>query len=69
MRTRAYRRHHRARTVARHLRDWRSRYPDRVPPKDIAIRHPFDCGRHCELCHWAKFNEPRRARKGRSPFG
>jgi len=31
----------------------------------LADRDPWDCGSHCELCHWDKFNEPRRARENR----
>lgn len=31
----------------------------------LADSDPWDCGSHCELCHWAKFNEPRRAREKR----
>ena len=58
MRTRAYRRHQRARIKARHLRDYRalSRWQrDPFPPaKDIATRHPLDCGRRCFLCHMDK---------------
>lgn len=57
MRSRAYRRHHRARIKARHLRDLRdliSYRPDEWIPKDIAVRHPLDCGRRCYLCHYAK---------------
>ena len=72
MRTRAYRRHQRARTIARHLRDWRSiysgdesRWGPMPPPKDIAVRHPFDCGRRCELCHGDKFEKLRRVREER----
>lgn len=67
-RTRAYRRHQRARTKARHLRDWRTLmdpigYP---PPKDIAKRHPLDCGQHCQLCHYEKWMPGRRrARENR----
>jgi len=66
MRTRAYRRHQRARILARHLRVHSALMP--LPsrlPKDIASRHPLDCGKQCELCHWAKFNEPRRPRQKR----
>jgi hypothetical protein len=56
MRSRAYRRHQRARTKARHLRDYYELsdplgFP---PPKDIAVRHPRDCGRRCYLCHYDK---------------
>jgi hypothetical protein len=63
MRTRAYRRHQRARIKARHLRDyyelnpWSARNSEAAgfgPPKDIAIRHPLDCGRRCYLCHYQK---------------
>lgn len=59
MRTRAYRRHQRARTRARHLRDYytlvsTARYWP--PPKDIAKRHPLDCGNpRCQMCHYDKF--------------
>lgn len=61
MRSRAYRRHQRARTRARHLRDyyelsassWDRRW-NSGPRKDIAIRHPRDCGRKCYLCHYSK---------------
>ena len=31
----------------------------------LADRDPWDCGRHCEMCHWEKFNGPRRAREKR----
>lgn len=70
MRTRAYRRHQRARTKARHLRDYYELSPSWAqqwdPPKDIAVRHPRDCGRRCQLCHWDKLNEPRRTREDRA---
>ena len=58
MRTRAYRRHQRARIKARHLRDYRtlmaSTAEEFPPPDDIAVRHPLDCGRRCFLCHYEK---------------
>jgi hypothetical protein len=64
MRTRAYRRHQRARIRARHLREYRELIPDArhlQPPKDIAVRHPLDCGRRCFLCHHDKLlRRPRR---------
>ncbi len=54
-RTRAYRRHQRARIRARHLRDHRARFGrDVPPPKDLATRHPIDCGGRCQLCHGGK---------------
>ena len=31
----------------------------------LASADPWDCGRHCVLCHAAKLLEPRRARKNR----
>lgn len=66
MRTRAYRRHQRARAKARHLRDFRLYATSATqPPRDVAIRHPFDCGGRCLLCHWSKLLEPRRARQRR----
>ncbi len=65
MRTRAYRRHQRARIRARHLRDFALYTSSASPRGDIAIRHPLDCGRRCLLCHWSKFLEPRRARERR----
>lgn len=61
MRSRAYRRHQRARVKARHLRAYyvlSATWPDvrfGFPPrKDIATRHPLDCGRRCYLCHYDK---------------
>lgn len=56
MRTRAYRRHQRARIKARHLHDFytltSAYFP---PPGDIAVRHPLDCGRsRCHCCHGDK---------------
>lgn len=67
MRNRAYRRHQRARTLARHLRDHRFLHGPNVPSAaDVASRHPADCGRHCLLCHGTKFLEPRRARERRA---
>ena len=65
MRTRAYRRHQRARVRERHLREFALYAPSGLPPGDIAVRHPFDCGRRCLLCHRGKFLEPRRARERR----
>lgn len=66
MRTRAYRRHQRARTKARHLCALRVSGISSVPrPRDIAVRHPSDCGGRCLLCHWSKFLDPRRARERR----
>ncbi len=66
MRTRAYRRHQRARVRARHLRELGLYASQATPvPKDIAVRHPLDCGRRCLLCHWSKFLDPRRARERR----
>ena len=55
-RTRAYRRHQRARIKARHLRAYYALVsgPDEPPPKDVAIRHPLDCGRRCYRCHYEK---------------
>lgn len=56
-RTRAYRRHQRARIKARHLRDYYalvSGTHDLPPPNDVAIRHPLDCGRRCYRCHYEK---------------
>lgn len=32
----------------------------------LADRDPWDCGRHCLLCHWEKFLEPRRTREKRA---
>jgi hypothetical protein len=66
MRTRAYRRHQRARAKARHLGafSWHATSAT-GPPRDIAIRHPFDCGGRCLLCHPTKFLEPRRTRQRR----
>jgi hypothetical protein len=56
MRTRAYRRHQRARVRARHLRELALYASSATPlPRDIAVRHPLDCGRRCLLCHWSKF--------------
>lgn len=69
MRTRAYRRHHRARIKARNIRDYyalTSYTGGFGPRKDIATRHPRDCGRRCLLCHWDKLVEPRRAREVRA---
>jgi hypothetical protein len=63
MRSRAYRRHQRARIKARHLRDYYELSPWSAaesaaagfgPPKDIAKRHPRDCGHRCFLCHYDK---------------
>lgn len=69
MRSRAYRRHQRARIKARHLRDYRRLMASTAAmfpaPDDIATRHPLDCGRRCELCHGDKFDDPRRAREKR----
>lgn len=65
MRTRAYRRHQRARVRARHLREFVRYALSASPPRDIAVRHPLDCGRRCLLCHWSKLLEPRRARERR----
>lgn len=31
----------------------------------LADRDPWDCGSHCLLCHWDKFEEPRRTRENR----
>lgn len=65
MRTRAYRRHQRARIKARHLRDYRELMSivarDWPAPKDIAKRHPLDCGRsRCHCCHGPKLmDEPK----------
>lgn len=68
MRTRAYRRHQRARIKAAHLRAYHElmSLSELPPPKDIAVRHPLDCGRHCLMCHMAKFTDPRRAREKRA---
>jgi hypothetical protein len=66
MRTRAYRRHQRARVRVRHLREFALYASSALPPRDIAVRHPLDCGRRCLLCHWGKFLEPRRARERRA---
>lgn len=65
MRTRAYRRHQRARVRARHLREFALYVSSALPAGDIAVRHPLDCGRRCLLCHWGKFLAPRRARERR----
>lgn len=57
MRSRAFRRHQRARIKARHVRDYYALtgYTGGLPPrKDIAVRHPRDCGRRCYLCHYEK---------------
>lgn len=56
MRSRAYRRHQRARTIARHRRyvlevQYRGWNEEAYFPKDIAQRHPADCGRPCGMCH------------------
>ena len=68
MRDRAYRRHQRARIRARHLRDHRllCGWPELPPPKDLAVRHPFDCGNRCLLCHGDKLLGLRRARERRA---
>lgn len=72
-RTRHRRRFHTDRVV----RNRRARYRRETPPwrgelderrfayGALADRDPWDCGRHCNLCHWSKFNEPRRARENR----
>lgn len=71
MRTRAYRRHQRARHRARHIRvyhevDSRSA-ADGAWPKDIATRHPLACPiPRCHICHYEKLTEPRRAREKRA---
>ena len=44
-------------------RDW---FAARTAYGVLADRDPWDCGRHCEWCHWGKFNEPRRAREKRA---
>lgn len=67
MRSRAYRRYQRARTVARHRRyileiQYRSSEP--YFHNDIAVRHPADCGRPCGLCHYLPV-EYRRLKKGK----
>lgn len=69
-RTRAYRRHQRARYKARHIRDYYELAPWSAamsaasglgPPNDIATRHPRDCGKRCGLCHGDKlYGVPRR---------
>lgn len=61
----------RARYLRESMPDWRERWNDMDNPKRfgygaLADRDPWDCGSHCELCHWAKFNEPRRARETRA---
>lgn len=56
--TRAERRHQRARAKAKHLRYWRGQiFGGDVldPPKDIAKRHPADCGNsRCGICSYEK---------------
>lgn len=41
-------------------------WAERLSYGRLADRDPWDCGSHCELCHWAKFNEPRRTREKRA---
>jgi cytochrome c5 len=54
LRTRAYHRHQRARTKARHVRAYYELVRDGSPRKDIAKHHPRDCGGRCFLCHGDK---------------
>ena len=73
-RTRHRRRFHTDRIVrnrrARYRRetpDWAlTRDPDRLSYGRLADLDPWDCGRHCLMCHWEKFLEPRRAREKRA---
>jgi hypothetical protein len=70
MRTRAYRRFVRSRQRTRHLRFWYSRWGINAgdpPPRDIAIRHPGDCGHsHCGICR--DWDRPSRVRERREAF-
>lgn len=69
MRSTAYRRAQRARVIANRRR-FIAEY-DSVPefmlelaPGRWAKRKPYDCSHtRCRLCHWEKYNEPRRARE------
>jgi hypothetical protein len=66
MRTRAYRRHQRERTIAKHMRYLRaSPWHGNHVPRDIAVRHPADCGRRCFLCHSDKLMDNRRLQEHR----
>jgi len=58
------RRHHRQRIITARRKLWYAMGYDRSlagrdawpPPKDLATRHPFDCGNsRCGLCHYDKF--------------
>ena len=75
-RTRHRRRFHTDRIVNNRRARWRreSRWPEDVEEGRksrfgygaLADRDPWDCGRHCLLCHHDKFLEPRRAREKRA---
>lgn len=54
-RTRAYRRHHRARVIANRVK---LRTDSFFVPGEFAKRKPFDCGNpRCGLCHYEKYGD------------